>query len=185
MRRPPAFAGAALLAAALLAGDPPVLYAAAAGEPAPLEAASPVSDLEGNTTDLRARVLPGDGSTHKATLLVFWGTWCQPCIHEVPVLNELQRFYGKDGLQVIGIGMSWGGDTLDKVAAAAEQHGMSYPVLFDKDGRARAAFGVTALPTSALIDARGTVRWMGLALPRDIAGRIREALGTGEERGSK
>ena len=39
----------------------------------------------------------------KIVLLDLWGTWCAPCIGEIPTLNDLQARYGDHGLQIVGI----------------------------------------------------------------------------------
>lgn len=36
-------------------------------------------------------------------LVEFWGTWCSPCIKNIPHLSDLQKKYADDGLVVIGI----------------------------------------------------------------------------------
>jgi len=32
----------------------------------------------------------------KPLILIFWATWCVPCLHELPQINELARKYGKE-----------------------------------------------------------------------------------------
>lgn len=39
----------------------------------------------------------------KLIIINFWATWCAPCKEEIPLLNELQKEYGDDGLQMVGI----------------------------------------------------------------------------------
>src|SRR5438105_1723705 len=39
----------------------------------------------------------------KAVLLNFWATWCQPCKIEMPWFEDLQKQYGPQGFQVVGI----------------------------------------------------------------------------------
>lgn len=163
--------------------------ASAATEPAPRIAAGdrmPVAppillaDLTGRTVDLNGEVFTVPGGKRRTTLLVFWATWCQPCIHEVPDLNELHRYYGKDGFRVVGIGVG-GGDDPPALADAVSRLGISYPVWFDKQGSAARAFQVRALPASALVDGDGIVRWIGTRLPRDINERIKKAIEPAED----
>lgn len=54
------------------------------------------TDLDGNTVD--QQILSG----HKLTMINVWGTFCEPCIREMPDLGELHTAYGDD-FQVIGI----------------------------------------------------------------------------------
>src|SRR5581483_9044173 len=63
----------------------------------------------------------------KAVLLNFWATWCGPCKIETPWLVELQKQYGSQGLQVIGIAMDDSGK--DDIARFAKDMGVNYPVL--------------------------------------------------------
>src|SRR5437764_4541461 len=39
----------------------------------------------------------------KLLVLNFWATWCQPCVQEVPSLDNLQRKLGSKGLVVLGV----------------------------------------------------------------------------------
>ena len=41
----------------------------------------------------------------KAVLLNFWATYCGPCKVEMPWLVELQKQYGPEGLQIVGVAM--------------------------------------------------------------------------------
>lgn len=180
--------GAAVLAGLLLlfptaststAGEDPS-PGLAAGDRIPAKPPILLSDLQGREVDLAKQIIVAPGSGARASLLVFWATWCQPCIHEVPDLKELQSYYGKDGLRVIGIGVG-GGDDAEALSAEAARLEINYPVLFDKDGSAGRAFQVRALPMSALVDGRGVVRWIGPRLPRDINARIRKAVAPDED----
>ena len=40
---------------------------------------------------------------HKVTMINLWGTFCSPCISEMPDLAELNKEYADQGFQVIGI----------------------------------------------------------------------------------
>lgn len=39
----------------------------------------------------------------KVTMINIWGTFCSPCIREMPALNTLNETYADKGFQVIGI----------------------------------------------------------------------------------
>ena len=44
-----------------------------------------------------------DFSAAEATLINFWATWCEPCLNEMPALQEAHESLGPRGLQVVGI----------------------------------------------------------------------------------
>lgn len=173
--------GLAVAAAAMLALLVPAAPNAVmkVGDPAPVSALKGLVDIDGRPYDAASSFItpPGPGGAKSATLLVFWAPWCQPCINEIPVLNEMHRFYGKRGLRVVGLGVRQGGQTLDSVRKAAESHGMTYPVLFDSEGKGQELFEVGALPTAVLISGAGEILWNGPALPKDINSKIAAALG--------
>lgn len=90
------------------------------------------------------------------SLVVFWATWCIPCIEEIPQLKHFQETYADQGFRVISINID---DPDGRIAPAmAQQFEINYPVLVD-DGSAEKAFGgIRALPTSFLIGRDGTVK---------------------------
>lgn len=93
----------------------------------------------------------------KLVLVNFWATWCTPCLHEIPMLLDIQQQYGARGLQIVGAAM----DELEAVKTSAPQLGINYPVLVGDTEiiTAMQALGDTlgALPYSVLIDANGTI----------------------------
>ena len=38
-------------------------------------------------------------------LMVFWGTWCSPCVAEMPVLHRINEQYGKSGLRLLSVAL--------------------------------------------------------------------------------
>jgi thiol-disulfide isomerase/thioredoxin len=90
----------------------------------------------------------------KVTLVNFWATWCGPCRQEIPDLIALQKKYGKH-LQVIGISQDEAPP--DVVKAFVEEQDMNYPVAMSTEDSAAAFPGITALPTSYLIDREGRI----------------------------
>src|SRR2546427_8830111 len=48
----------------------------------------------------------------KPLLVNFWATWCEPCRHEYPMLNELAKQYAPEGLKVVGVSLDDDGDLI-------------------------------------------------------------------------
>lgn len=65
----------------------------------------------------------------KVVVLDFYATWCEPCRVETPYLVQLQRRYGDQGFQVIGLNVG-GVDDRDQVPAYAKEFGIQYPLAF-------------------------------------------------------
>ena len=117
----------------------------------------------------------------KAVLLNFWATWCDPCKIETPWLVELQKQYGPQGLQILGVDAN-DDASMDEVAAFAKSMGIDYPILVGKesetDAVANAYGGIPFLPQSFVIDRNGEVvgRILGLKSKSDIEDAIKLAL---------
>jgi thiol-disulfide isomerase/thioredoxin len=114
----------------------------------------------------------------KAVLLNFWATWCGPCKIETPWLVELQKEYGSQGLQVVGVAMDDSGK--DDIEKFAKDMGVNYPVLLGKEAVGDAYGGVPALPESFFIGRNGKIveRIIGLKGRGEIEDAIKKALNT-------
>lgn len=97
---------------------------------------------------------PDDG---KVTLVVFWATWCAPCVEEIPQLKDFHKKYADKGFRVIAINID---DPEGNTAPALmRRYAINYPVLVEVDEKAENAFGgLRALPTSFLVGRDGTVK---------------------------
>jgi thiol-disulfide isomerase/thioredoxin len=93
----------------------------------------------------------------KSLIVNFWATWCAPCRREIPLLGSLQRQYGPEGFQVIGIAA----DYRDKVLAYADQTKIQYPLLIGEQDAldAAAAFGIEIIgfPFTVFSDSQGRI----------------------------
>jgi thiol-disulfide isomerase/thioredoxin len=56
----------------------------------------------------------------KAVILDFWATYCPPCIEGIPHLIELQKRYGKENLEIVGLHVG-GEEDRPKVPEFAEK----------------------------------------------------------------
>jgi len=89
-------------------------------------------------------------------LLTFWATSCPGCIREMPHLIELYEELSPQGLEVIGVAMSY--DKPSHVLSMRKARNIPYPVALDIHGAAAQAFGnVRLTPTSFLISPDGRI----------------------------
>jgi len=90
----------------------------------------------------------------KVTIVNFWATWCPPCRAEIPDLIALQAKY-RDRLQVIGISQDEAG--VEVVKRFATEHDINYPIVMASPELDKLFPGVSALPTSFVIDRDGRI----------------------------
>ena len=123
-----------------------------AGDPAPsLEATA----LGGDTP----WSLAGELAEGKPVLLVFWATWCAPCMAEVPLLQELWETYGKsDRLRIIGINLDW---KTDRAVQLVQTKNLEWPQYnagaWGETNPVTNAYGVAYIPSNWLIGPDGNI----------------------------
>jgi len=114
----------------------------------------------------------------KAVLVNFWATWCEPCKVEMPWLVELQRKYGPQGLQILGVAQ----DDSDEETILAFSHkmGLNYPIL-QGNNHMNDLYPSQGLPLSVYVDRNGKVvqRVVGLVSESVMEDAIKQALGQG------
>jgi thiol-disulfide isomerase/thioredoxin len=119
----------------------------------------------------------------KAVMLNFWATWCEPCKIEMPWFVELQKQYGPQGLQVLGVAMD-DADPAD-IGKFAKDMGIDYPILVGKesvrDAVATDYGGVQFLPETFFISRNGKVveKIFGLKSRSEIEDFIKKTLDQG------
>ena len=130
-------------------------------------------DIDGGTVHLSE--LRG-----KAVLLNFWATWCPPCKIEIPWFVDLQKQYGPQGLQIVGVAMD-DGNPRDAIAKFSRDMGVNYTMVLGNEKVADAYGGVDALPTTFYIGRDGKIvsRVFGLVSHREVEENIRAALSQG------
>ena len=92
-----------------------------------------------------------DVATKGPILVNFFASWCAPCEVEQPVLMQLQG----EGAPLLGVAYK---DAPAKTGAFLGRLGDPFGgVLVDRDGRAGIEFGLTGVPETYAVDARGII----------------------------
>ena len=89
----------------------------------------------------------------------FFGTWCPPCIAELPEIVRVRAgLQNRRDIEFVVVGTNAGGDTPERLRAFARQQHVTLPLAFDQGKKAHAAFGLSGFPGIVVIDRAGRVR---------------------------
>jgi thiol-disulfide isomerase/thioredoxin len=140
-----ALAGAAALVALAVFG---LASHPATGRAAP---ALPGERLDGSPTTLAGLLAGAHG---RPALVVFWASWCGPCVSEAPALQRFSQTPAGRG-RIIGVNWS---DALPGARAFIRRHAWTFPNVRDREGIVGNAYRITGLPTTFVVDSRGRIR---------------------------
>ncbi|HXA43805.1 MAG TPA: TlpA disulfide reductase family protein [Candidatus Solibacter sp.] len=137
---------------------------ASAGNPAPAFDLVGVDGARHSLSSFRGRVV----------VLNFWATWCIPCRAEMPDLEHEARIHSGGPVAIVGV--DWK-ESAAQVTDFTSSLGVSYPMLLDSDGQVYARYRVAALPTTFIIDARGSLlkSRVGIASRDEVEAEIKAA----------
>ncbi|HEU5116991.1 MAG TPA: TlpA disulfide reductase family protein [Isosphaeraceae bacterium] len=116
------------------------------GKPAPVLA---VMDLKGEPV----RLADYQG---KYLLVDFWATWCAPCLADLPKLQSAYKRYHDRGFDIISVSLD---ETPEAVSAFVKDRKIPWRQIHSptSGGDLIAAYGVSNIPASFLIDPEGKV----------------------------
>ena len=177
MKRNPAalFFVAAIVAAMLFVGFHAARRAGAGGP----DALNPIGKIAPDFTlpSLEGKDVTLSAYHGHAVLLNFWATWCGPCKIEMPWFVELQKEYGPQGLEIVGVAMD--DASKDEIQKFAREMGVNYTILLGKEAVGQQYGGVDVLPTTFFIDREGKIisREFGLQSRSLFVDNIKQALG--------
>jgi len=112
---------------------------AVVGEAAPLFT---IMDLHGQ--EIRLADYKGKG-----VLVNFWASWCNPCVNELPLLNEA---YKLTGMNMLAINV---GEDAETVRKFVDRYELAFPIALDADKKIKQQYLAVGLPLTLLINAEG------------------------------
>ena len=97
-----------------------------------------------------------DSLKGKVVIVDFWASWCGPCKDSFPVMNDLQKKYGDQGLVIIAV-------NVDEVASDMQdflkENKAAFVVVRDAKQKLVEIAGIPTMPGSFIIDETGKVRF--------------------------
>lgn len=108
------------------------------------------------------------GNTHtlseykgKTVFLNFWATWCPPCRGEMPHIQELYEEYGLNQEDVVILGVAAPNigreGSKKEIITFLNENGYTFPVVMDESSDVFQQYGISAFPTTFMIDESGAV----------------------------
>ena len=128
-----------------------------------------LKDLNNNTWSMAAM------RGRKVVHLVFWATWCVPCLQEIPILNTAREQFAGEGLEVLGVVVPINQQP-GLVRAVSRDYKVAYPVLFDSEGDLSGKYKIATIPQNVLIGKDGIIRYAGTELPPRYDALVRSLL---------
>jgi len=128
-------------------------------------------DLDGNSVKL------SDFKGKKNVLVTFWATWCAKCWEEILFIQSSLSHY--DDLQILLINMEKRGISeahVNKIKNVIHERKIKYPVLLDTKLSAYKDYGISSLPSTAIINKEGIVKFAGPHFYKEYKDKINAVL---------
>lgn len=106
----------------------------------------------GSTSGERRKL---DDLKGRVVVVNVWGSWCEPCEAEAPLISEIHNALQKTGEgQVLGVTHI---DPSEKSLAFVREYGLTFPSVRDVEDELYDAFGGTGTPETYVLDREGRV----------------------------
>lgn len=112
----------------------------------------------------------------KYVLIDFWGSWCAPCLAEIPKLAETNERYKHDFV-IVGIACN---DNRERLLKTVENNGINWIQIIDgitKETKYSQNFGIQSYPTKVLLDKDGKVIKTYIGLDESVFADLDSLLG--------
>ncbi|PZD93488.1 thiol-disulfide oxidoreductase [Paenibacillus sambharensis] len=111
----------------------------------------------------------------KPMIINFWGTFCPPCVKEMPEFqNQYDKWHSK-GLEILAINLSEDDIT---VRSFLRDFDLDYTILRDHEKTVEKRYGLRSYPTTFFVAADGTIQdiFVGGMTEQDIDTRVEKLL---------
>lgn len=131
----------------VVAGDIRELQELAFGSPTP---GMTLTDLQNVEFELKH-------DRGKVVVLIFWSSWCVPCLARVPEEKDMQNGFAGDPFELIGVNSDQAADVARRTA---EQRNMTWRNVWDGSGSESSMgkyFAIRGLPSAIVLDREGRI----------------------------
>jgi cytochrome c biogenesis protein CcmG/thiol:disulfide interchange protein DsbE len=91
----------------------------------------------------------------RTVILNFWASWCVSCRQEARELETYWQRSREKNIIVLGIAIQ---DTPEAAKGFAKEHGKTYPIAIDSNGKTSIDYGVSGVPETFIIDENGVIQ---------------------------
>ena len=127
------------------------------------------------TDPVKGTTVPVKGGA-RLTHLVFFATWCPPCLAEMARLQELESTWGRQGYRLVLVAVQTR-QTAERLRAFVEKESPPGQVLLDADGSVQKGAAVEDLPAHLLLAPDGTIVFRAGALADGVIPEVERRLG--------
>jgi thiol-disulfide isomerase/thioredoxin len=113
--------------------------------------ALPRERLQGSPTTLASLL---SGARGRPALVVFWASWCGPCMREAPALERFSQSAAGRG-RIVGVDWS---DARSGAQSFIHRYAWTFPVVRDGEGTVGNSYRLTVLPTTFVVGSDGRIR---------------------------
>ncbi len=143
--------------------------------PGPVDAAPRSGQTAPNfkVTSTAGQTISQENYRGHVLVLDFFATWCLPCRQSIPHLVEMNRKYGKQGLEILGLSVDEDGERV--VKAFTDEFRVNYPLALVRDSTT-SDFGVRSIPVMYLIDKKGKIAEVYRGYSGEIARSVEQSI---------
>lgn len=97
--------------------------------------------------------IPFDSLKGKWVLINYWASWCEPCLEEIPELNQLYQHGDKQRFALFAVNYDM--QPADRQQQLATDNHIRYPVLRDDPAEALGLGDIRGVPVTFIFNPKG------------------------------
>lgn len=144
---------------------------------------TPVTKVEAGSRPPEFSLPDTNGNVHslsdyedRALVINFWGTFCPPCVKEMPEFQRQAEKWKDEPFDIIAINLSEDRLTVNNFL---KRFDLEYTILLDRDRKVERSYKLRSYPTTFFVRPDGTIMeaYVGGMTEEEIDLRVRKLLG--------